>query len=112
MEGVGAERQTVVSAQLLVECEEFFQLCSPPEDFLATIHHAREFISHYSSQRPIALVTVRFKRLWTRASCPPLFHVAMLVHIHGILLIDPLFDSVLYAGSTLPYVTPSIVSDS
>ena len=63
MEGIGEERQTVVSARLLEECEEFFQLCTPPEDFLATVQHAREFVSHYSSQRPIALVTVRFKLL-------------------------------------------------
>ena len=85
--GVGAERHTVTSERLLAECEGFFQLCPPPEDLPATVQHAREFISHCSSERPIALVAVRFLEIF-----PP-SRILFLVAIHNwtILLIYTLF---------------------
>ena len=49
-----------VPEKLLSQCEEFFQVFSPPEDLSTTVQHAREFITrHTELQRPVALVTVR-----------------------------------------------------
>jgi hypothetical protein len=45
--------------KIFIECEEFFQVCSPPQDLATTVKHVEDFISRQQADhKPIALITV------------------------------------------------------